>query len=300
MLFAGVDPGSESYAFAVCDELGRIVKYFEIPSDLILHDSFRLTKYLANFRPSLIALPSGHGLPFIKARDLNNREIFLLTLSNPEKEGNLREFLKSSKILPGITIPSVIELESVPEFRKINRIDMGTADKVSTAFFYRTMYDNFVLVEMGRHFSAIIIVKDGKIIDGFGGTEVPGIISPGSIDGEIVYLLQKYSKISKETIYNGSNKRRAIEIIRIIAEWYSEKYKLKIIISGPSKDEISFGEKMNFKFKEAAVGASFIANAIGGGELRKFADMLNSSGEPINYVKLKGWEEVISWTKTLL
>ncbi len=299
MLFAGVDPGSESYAIAFVDELGRVTDYYEIPTDLIVHDSMRLIKLIRSKKPKIIALPSGHGLPFVKASKIGDNEIFLLTLADPQKEGPLRSFLRAVKIEDNaFTTPSVIELDSVPIYRKINRIDMGTADKVASAFFYRTFFDSFILIEMGRHFSSIIVVKDGKIIDGFGGTEVPGLISPGCIDGEVAYLLCKYSRITKDTIYTRGEEKRAIEILRIISEWYSENLNAPIIVSGKGKDRIDFGIKINIKYKEASVGSAFIANAIGGGIFRKYADMLNSSGTPLDYVRLKGWEEITSLIRT--
>ncbi|EWG07345.1 MAG: acetate kinase superfamily protein [Candidatus Aramenus sulfurataquae] len=298
MLFVGVDPGSESYAISAVDELGRVVKYLEVPTSLVVKASPTLVSYILAWKPKLVALPSGHGLPLIKAREIGAREIFLLTLSDPDKEGPLHSFLKSFRG-EGITIPSVIELDSVPEYRKVNTVDMGTADKVASAFFYRTLYDSFVLLEAGRHFYSILVVVDGKIVDGFGGTYIPGPVSPGAIDGEVAYLLSKYSRITKETIYSGGNERRAKEIARIISEWYSQKYDIPIIVSGRGKDEIDWGIKLNVKFKEASVGASLIANALGGGIYRVYVDMLKSSNTPISFVRLKGWEEITSLIRTL-
>lgn len=300
MLFAGIDPGSESYAIALVDEIGRLVKYFEISTDLVIYEAANLVKYIQDLKPRIIALPSGHGLPFFKSSEINDREIFLLTLADPKKAGPLRNFLLAMrKYDNAITIPSVIELDSVEEYKKTNKIDMGTADKVASAFFYRSLFDNFILIEMGRHFSSIIVVKDGKIIDGFGGSFIPGLISPGCIDGEVAYLLHNFSKITKKAIYTNANEKRSIEIIRIIAEWYSMTYNLPIIVSGKAKHKLPFGVKMEFKFKEAAVGAAYIANALGGGIYRKYIDMLNSHGSCIDYVRLEGWEEIISWIKTL-
>lgn len=299
MIFAGIDPGSESYAIAFVDELGRLIKYYEIPTELIINGSISIVKYIADLRPKLVALPSGHGLPFYKISNIQDKEIFLLTLADPQKTGPLHNFIRAARVLNGVTLPSVVELESVPEYRKINIIDMGTADKLASTFFYRTFFDSFVLVEAGRHFYSIIVVIDGKVIDGFGGTVIPGPVAPGALDGEVAYLLSKYSKITKDTIYTNGNKKRAIEIIKIISEWYSTKYDIPIIISGKDKYNIDFGEKFEFKFKESATGASYIANAICGGIYRKYIDMLKSSNIPISYVRLKGWEEIISLIKTL-
>ncbi|MEM0374667.1 MAG: DUF1464 family protein, partial [Sulfolobales archaeon] len=274
MIFAGIDPGSESYGIAFVDELGRIIKYIEVPTDLIPKYVIYIIKLIRDLRPSIVALPSGHGLPFVNSRQIGDNEIFYMTLADPNKTGHLRSFLRYSFLIEdAYTIPSVKELESIAEYKKINVIDLGTSDKVASAFFYRTFFESFVLVELGRKFSSIIVVKDGRIIDGFGGTFI-GI--PGGIDGELVYLISNFSKqkISKESIYNVLERKRGLEIIRIIAEWYSSKIDAPIIVSGKNKHELEIGLKFEFKFKEAAVGAADIANAIGSGIFRRVLEML--------------------------
>ncbi|AAY79873.1 DUF1464 family protein [Sulfolobus acidocaldarius] len=299
MIFTGIDPGSRTYEAISVTETGNISRKIEIPTDLVKQASYSLLRYLLDERPVAVAMPSGHGLPFKKITDLSEKEIFLLTLADPEKEGHLRNFIRSSKayIFNGFTIPGVIELDSVPVYRKINVIDMGTADKVASAFFYRTMYDNFVLVEIGSNFSSILVVQNGEITDGFGGTILPGFSSAGFLDGEIAYLLCKYAKISKETIYSGGNWERGVEIIRIISEWYSSKYDLPIIVSGRRKWDVDFGKKFSFPFKESAIGSAYIANSLYGGIYRKYIDFLKSAGTPLSHVRLKGWEEIISLTR---
>ncbi|MBB5253201.1 DUF1464 family protein [Sulfurisphaera ohwakuensis] len=299
MKFIGIDPGSNTFAIAEVSELGILLSYKEVPTSLIPHYAFSLVREIVRTRPLLIAVPSGHGLPFYKVNKITEREIFLLSLADPKKEGPLRNFLRSSMWLNNaFVLPSVIELDSVPIYRKINVIDMGTADKVASAFFYRTLYDSFVLVEVGSNFSAVIIVVNGRIIDGFGGTIIPGPTSAGFIDGEVAYLLHKYAKITKDVIYSSGNWEKGKELIRMIAEWYSTKFDIPIIVSGKRKYELDFGKKFEFKFKEAAVGSAYIANAVGGGIYRKYLDMLKSSNTAISYVRLKGWEEIISLIKT--
>ncbi|BBG24517.1 hypothetical protein IC006_1841 [Sulfuracidifex tepidarius] len=302
MLFAGVDPGSESYAFSIINEVGNQVSYFEIPTQSIPHYSLSAVRRLLDYKPYCIALPSGHGLPLVRGNQLNDEYIALLTLSK-SKEGPLHSILNAFRfmIINSFTIPSVVEIESVPIYRKI-WIDMGTADKVASAFFYRAYLSlsDFVLLEMGRHFSSIMVVKDGKIIDGFGGTVIPGLASPGAIDGEVVYLLNKAGiSVDKETIYSGSNEERSIEILEMISSSLAHKYDSKIIVSGPAKDKISIGEKMNLPFKEAAIGSAMIASGICGYAYRDYIDMLKSNGNPVSFMRLKGWDEVVSWIKTL-
>jgi len=294
MIFCGVDPGSESYAIAFVDELGNLAKYIEVPTDLIPKYLNYLIKLIMDMRPIIITLPSGHGLPFLNSRQIGDMEIFYMTLADPRKSGHLRDFLRYSSLLlnNAYTIPSVKEIESVDEYKKVNVIDLGTADKVASTFFYRTMFESFVLVEVGRRFTSVIVVKDGKIIDGFGGTFV-GV--PGGMDGELVYLISNFlqTKISKESIYNVLERKRGLEIVKIVAEWYSNKINAPIIVSGKNKDELDIGLKFEFKFKEAAVGSAYIANAIGGGIFRKYLEMLKSSGNPLNYIRLKEWRGIM-------
>ncbi|MHA1673128.1 MAG: DUF1464 family protein, partial [Promethearchaeota archaeon] len=97
-----------------------------------------------------------------------------------------------------------------PQYRKFNVIDMGTADKVcSTIYGLHSLQKssqmalndmNFILLEIGRGFSAMIAVEGGKIIDGIGGSNLLGIQSLGKIDGELAYQME----ISlKREIYRG-------------------------------------------------------------------------------------------------
>ncbi|QKR00004.1 DUF1464 domain-containing protein [Metallosphaera tengchongensis] len=297
MIFAGVDPGSSSYAVAFVDNLGRLIAYREFLTDMVEKDVNIILDYIMSKRPYLISLPSGHGLPFKSSNSLTEKDLFMVSLSRSGK-GPLRRFLQNSRKLNGITIPSVIELASVPSFRKENFIDLGTADKVSSAFFYRTMFDSFVLVEAGSKFIAVIVVVNGNIIDGLGGSAFPG--SAGFIDGEIAYLMSQFSKLTKASIYSGGNFKRGIEIAKMFAQYYSKEYNIPIIVSGRNKNQVEFGLKFNFRFKEAAVGAAYIASAFSGNAYKDFLEMLNSAGTAIDYVKLEGWEEVTSWIKTEL
>ncbi|MUN28674.1 DUF1464 family protein [Sulfuracidifex metallicus] len=303
MIFAGVDPGSESYAISLINEIGSLVRYYEIPTMVLPHESIKLVKEILDYNPICIALPSGHGLPFTSIDEIGDREIFLMTLADPNIDGPLHSMLRAFRFIRSssraFTIPSVVELDSVPSFRKI-WIDMGTAEKVASAFFYVSYFNlsNFILVEMGRHFSSIVIVKDQRIIDGFGGSVIPGIKSIGSLDGEVAYLFNKAGiKITKDMIYFGSNKERALEIIEILSQSLSSKYGAKIIVSGPAKEELKVGEKIDLPFKESSVGSAMIASSLCGGAYRDKAEMLKSSGSPISFLKMKRWDEVISWTK---
>jgi len=101
--------------------------------------------------------------------------------------------------LPVVLTPGVIHLTSVPEHRKINRVDMGTADKVCVAALAIAAQAerstrpldkvSLVLLELGGAFTAAIAVAGGKIVDGAGGSAGPlGFRAAGALDGEVAYL----------------------------------------------------------------------------------------------------------------
>ena len=102
--------------------------------------------------------------------------------------------------------PGVIHLPTVPAYRKANKMDMGTADKVccvalairDQAELYRLDYNetSFILVEVGYAFNAVIGVEGGKIVDSLGGTSGgPGFITLGSMDSELAVRLGKFPGI---------------------------------------------------------------------------------------------------------
>jgi len=105
-----------------------------------------------------------------------------------------------------IFIPGVIHLPTIPEYRKYNKIDMGTADKLAICFLAVEMHSrienisyenaNFSLIEIGYGYNAAFSIFKGKIVDGIGGTNFPGIafLNSGVMDGELAYLLGKFKK----------------------------------------------------------------------------------------------------------
>ena len=282
-LYVGFDPGTVSTAMAVVDDLCRLTHYVEFPSDKLVKESPEVIRFVKSLKPKAVALPSGFGLPFKPGKDLTDEDIFLMALDSPRGEGPLRAFLRTAWLLENsFTVPGVIELESVPEYRKYNLIDMGTADKVASAVFYMTLYDSFVLVEMGSAFNAVVVVKDRKVVDGFGGSVLPGPKSLGSIDGEVAQLYG--SKITKRVVYSPHVKERYIELLRMVAEWYSREIGAPIVVSGKRKHEFPTGIKHSFPFKEAAVGSAYIANAYGGGRCSYLLDSLKAKGTPLDYV----------------
>ena len=105
----------------------------------------------------------------------------------------------------------MVHLASVPAHRKVNRVDMGTADKVcAAALAVREQARrrgcaerevSFVLLEMGGAFTAAIAVINGRIVDGAGGTSGPlGARAAGALDGEVAFLA---GQVHKSLLFTG-------------------------------------------------------------------------------------------------
>jgi len=159
----------------------------------------------------IIVGPSGYGLPLTHINNINDRELFLISLMRRDdpktKMLGLREVILKLKEeeFNVYFIPGVIHMPTVPSYRKINKIDMGTADKLCCAILgvfdqsrhYNIKYDqtSFIIVEIGYGYNSILGVKKGQIVDGIGGTcGSMGFLSPGAIDGELAYLLDISNK----------------------------------------------------------------------------------------------------------
>ena len=163
----------------------------------------------------LVAGPSGYGLPLVRARDCTDRDLALMTLVRPDERGRgqgvvgfgdlLRALCASD--LPVVFLPGVIHLPTVPAHRKINRIDLGTPDKLCVAALALAAHATDIeqvracVVELGSAFTACVVIDGGRVVDGLGGTSGPcGWGSGGAWDGELAYLL---SPLAKRDLFAG-------------------------------------------------------------------------------------------------
>ena len=215
MTVIGVDPGSRSWSIIVLEE-DYSFHEIRIPSEQVKERPERISEYIETYKNiQTVVVPSGYGLPLKQLSSLTEQDFTLLTLKHPS-EGRIlgvSEVLNNLKAagFPGFVLPGVIHLSTVPKHRKLNRIDMGTPDKVcSVAVALKTLserrnltYDEccFVLVEAGSAFTAVIGVQFGKIVDGIGGAEgCMGYRARGGMDGELCYLVKDFQK---DSIYRG-------------------------------------------------------------------------------------------------
>jgi len=212
----GIDPGTVSIDVCGLDE-GRLFLDESFPTREALADPARFIAMLESHAPlDLVAGPSGYGLPLRRARDLTDADIRLAYLSAEGHSGGiggLRSLARAlaASGLPVVFTPGVVHLPTVPAYRKVNRVDMGTADKVcSTALAVRDHATrrgcdvtavSLILLELGGAFSAAVAVERGQIVDGLGGSSGPlGVQAIGAFDGEVAYLA---GTITKELLFTG-------------------------------------------------------------------------------------------------
>ena len=212
----GIDPGTVTIDICGLDE-GSVFLDESLPTAVALRDpeSF-IERLTASGSVDLIAGPSGYGLPCVAGHELTDADLRLAFLAAGGEAGGIgglrglaRALARSG--LPVVFTPGVVHLTSVPAHRKVNRVDMGTADKVCAAVLAVSEQARrrrcaptetaFVLLELGGAFTAAIAVDNGRIVDGVGGSSGPlGLRAAGALDGEVAFLA---GRISKSTIFNG-------------------------------------------------------------------------------------------------
>jgi predicted butyrate kinase (DUF1464 family) len=217
---AGVDPGTVSLDVCALDG-GEVLLDQSFPSADLARDPAPLIDALAAHRPlDLVLGPAGYGLPLVPGEQVGDRELALMLLLRSDQAGaragigGMRAMIRGliGAGLPLVFGPGAIHLPTVPEHRKWNRIDLGTADKVCSAALcivdqadrLDLAYEetSFIMLELGGAFSAALAVDRGRVVDGLGGSCAPiGVRSCGALDAEVAYLLG--GALSKETVFSG-------------------------------------------------------------------------------------------------
>ena len=210
MRVIGIDPGTGSFDFFGMEGEEVILDTSVPVPEVAQNPKVLLDTVRSVFPLDMIVGPSGYGLPVTPIRDITERE---LTLMVPDAKsvplcGGIRTAIRLMKDegFPVYFTPGVIHLSTVPRYRKANKLDMGTADKVCcVALAIRDQAElhgidygatSFILAEIGYAFNAVIGVDGGKIVDGFGGTSGgPGFITLGSMDSELAVRLGKFPGI---------------------------------------------------------------------------------------------------------
>ncbi len=212
----GIDPGTVS--IDVCGLAdGRLYLDRSWPTAEALAQARGFLELLtADGVPDLVAGPSGYGLPLVSAAQVTDDDLRLAFLAPPGETGGiggLRSLAAAlgASPLPVVYTPGVIHLDTVPRHRKLNRVDLGTADKLCAAALgiheqcRRRQCSpedvSFILVELGGGFTAGLAVERGQVVDGVGGTSGPlGWRAAGALDGEVAFLA---GSVSKATLFQG-------------------------------------------------------------------------------------------------
>ncbi|MEM1945156.1 MAG: DUF1464 family protein [Nitrososphaerota archaeon] len=211
----GIDPGTAN--FDLCcfeDDVDSVLLDETVPTKVVAHEPERVLDMILNAQPDVVVGPSGYGLAFKHIAELSDHDLSLTTLEKHSDSGisvlsGVRRLLRMMRErgVNAYTLPGVIQLPTVPEYRKANRIDMGTADKTCVTAY--AIWDQarrrsieygetcLICVEMGYGYNAAIAVESGQIVDGVGGTIFPGpgYLSIGLMDGELSYLLGDFTKL---------------------------------------------------------------------------------------------------------
>lgn len=223
----GIDPGTGSMDLLLLDDEDNRVLYEEaVPRPLVTRNPRiiidRVMELNEEYGLDAVAAPSGYGIPFIRDRDIVDY-IMEATFIN---ENDLRENLQIQGLrrvmlelhessLNVYFTPGVVQLSTIPRYRKVNRVDMGTADKVFTVA--AALYDavelrgepvgetSFIVVEAGKAYNAAIAVEAGRIIDGVGGTlDGHGYLGAGAFDAEVAYALASLEgSFSRKRLFEG-------------------------------------------------------------------------------------------------
>jgi predicted butyrate kinase (DUF1464 family) len=217
---AGVDPGTVSFDLCVLDD-GDVILERSFATEDVGADPAPLVETLVGHGPfDLVLGPAGYGLPLVPAGQVGERELALMLLVREDEPhdrvgiGGMRSIARAllAAGLPLVFGPGAIHLPTIPPYRKWNRIDLGTADKVASVALCiadqagRLGVDvaetSFVMLELGGAFSAALAVDGGRIVDGLGGSAGPiGARACGALDAEVAYLLG--AALSKQTVFSG-------------------------------------------------------------------------------------------------
>ena len=226
----GIDSGTKTMdIYGFDDKNGKVLIDTAIPRDEItknpsvLIEKLRETQRTAGSIDAIVG-PSGYGMPLQKAKDASYADIALATfvteadVERKLKIIGLREAMKMMKTAEDLEVwftPSVVHLTTVPKYRKANKIDMGTSDKVLSAVLavknqaerLKIPYEdtNCILLEIGFAYTSAMAIKNGQIVDAMAGTAgFPSYLGMGFLDSEVAYALANTVKdFSKLMLFTG-------------------------------------------------------------------------------------------------
>ncbi|MCW4017230.1 MAG: DUF1464 family protein [Candidatus Bathyarchaeota archaeon] len=226
----GIDSGTKTMdIFGFDDKDGTVIIDMAIPRDEITKSANLVVEKLREAQNRVgkidaIVASSGYGFQLKKAKQATDEEIAEATFVTEAdvkrrlKIIGLRELmqlLRGADDLNSWFTQGVIHLVTVPKYRKANRIDMGTSDKVYSVILavkdqaerLKVPYDktNLILVEVGFAYTAAMAVKNGQIVDAMAGTAgFPSFLGMGFLDSEVAYAVaNSVDDVSKMLLFAG-------------------------------------------------------------------------------------------------
>lgn len=226
----GIDSGTKTMdIFGFDDKDGSIIIDEAIPRDEITKSSKIVLEKLREAQKRVgkidaILGPSGYGMNFKKAQLASDEEIAEATFVTEAdfkrrlRIIGLRELmilLRDAKDLNTYFTQGIIHLVTVPNYRKVNKIDMGTSDKLLSVVLaakdqaerLKIPYEetSFILLEVGFAYTSAIAVRNGQVIDAMAGTAgFPSFLGMGFLDSEVAYAVANATDdFSKQLLFAG-------------------------------------------------------------------------------------------------
>jgi predicted butyrate kinase (DUF1464 family) len=282
----------------------------------------------------LVLGPAGYGLPLVPVEQVGERELALMLLVREDEPhgrtgiGGMRAIVRAliAAGLPLVFGPGAVHLPTIPAYRKWNRIDLGTADKVaSVALCIADQAERlgiafaetaFVMLELGGAFSAALAVDGGRIVDGVGGSSGPiGARACGALDAEVAYLLGP--ALSKRTVFSGGalpDLPHGPEEGWLALEEGAVKSALALTASVPAPREILLTGRLAARIIDgvgarlahvapvrvasglaAARGAAVLADGLVGGRYAALVERLgvrDASGSVLDHLRVEGADRI--------
>jgi predicted butyrate kinase (DUF1464 family) len=226
----GIDSGTKTMdIFGFDDKDGSIIIDIAIPREEITKSAKRVVEKLREAQKRVgkidaIVASSGYGMQLKKAKDSTDEEIAAATfVSEADVKRRLRiiglrelmQLLRDAHDLNTWFTQGIIHLKTVPKYRKANKIDMGTSDKLYSVVLaiknqaerLKIPYEktSFILVEVGFAYTSALAVCNGQIVDAMAGTAgFPSFLGSGFWDSEVAYAVANATDdFSKQLLFAG-------------------------------------------------------------------------------------------------
>lgn len=244
----GIDSGTKTMdIFGFDDKDGSIIIDEAIPRDEITKSSKLVLEKLREVQERVgkidaILGPSGYGMNLKKAQQASDEEIAEATfvteadIKRRLKIIGLRELmllLRSADDLNSYFTQGIIHLVTIPKYRKVNKIDMGTSDKLLSVVLaakdqaerLKIPYKetSFILLEVGFAYTSAIAIKNGQVVDAMAGTAgFPSFLGMGFLDSEVAYAVANATDdFSKQLLFTGGVASFAgIDIAKPLEEFF--------------------------------------------------------------------------------